>query len=302
MTVPELTTPRLGLRPIAADDVEAFAPIVTDPEAMRFVGGPRTGLDGVRAWLTERLARCTEQGLGGWAVLRGEQVAGVCCLWPSRALPGGLPEIGWILGREHWGKGYAAEAADTVVRYGFRQLGLPAIWALVSPGNAASLTLATRLGFVEVGDHPYDRGHVSRVLVATRRPAGEPHHIELWVPDLDRARDSLGWLFAELGWVRVNSWSNGESWRYGSGYVVLEAGPDRTDDRHERCRPGLNHLALHAGSRERVDELAKSAVARGWQLLFTDRHPHAGGDRQHAAYLENADGFEIELVAEPALG
>ncbi len=39
------------------------------------------------------------------------------------------------------------------------------------------------------------------------------------------------------------------------------------------------------------------APEHGWQLLFSDRHPHAGGPDTYAAYLEDADGFEVEVVA-----
>ncbi|MGO8726360.1 MAG: hypothetical protein ACLQK8_06515 [Streptosporangiaceae bacterium] len=42
-----------------------------------------------------------------------------------------------------------------------------------------------------------------------------------------------------------------------------------------------------------------AAPAHGWQLLFADRHPHAGGSQHYAAYLEDSDGFEVELVAPP---
>jgi hypothetical protein len=34
--------------------------------------------------------------------------------------------------------------------------------------------------------------------------------------------------------------------------------------------------------------------------MFGDRHPYAGGERHYAAYLENVDGFQVELVAAPA--
>jgi hypothetical protein len=40
-----------------------------------------------------------------------------------------------------------------------------------------------------------------------------------------------------------------------------------------------------------------SGHPHGWTLLFPDRHPHAGGPDHYAAYLENTDGFEVELVA-----
>jgi hypothetical protein len=52
-------------------------------------------------------------------------------------------------------------------------------------------------------------------------------------------------------------------------------------------------------SRQRVDELTAEAADHGWGLLFGDRHPHAGGADHYAAYLENMDGYEVELVARP---
>lgn len=126
---------------------------------------------------------------------------------------------------------------------------------------------------------------------------GGIHHVELWVPDLPRAEASLGWLFGELGWVEYQRWDRGVSWRFGATYVVVEDSPARTGQRHERTRPGLNHLALHAGGRDTVDRITSAAPANGWRLLFADRHPYAGGAEHYAAYLENEDGFEVELVA-----
>jgi catechol 2,3-dioxygenase-like lactoylglutathione lyase family enzyme len=70
-----------------------------------------------------------------------------------------------------------------------------------------------------------------------------------------------------------------------------------TADQYDRCRPGLNHLAFHVGDRTLVDALVAQAPAYGWKLMFPDRHPHAGGEQHYAAYLEDIDGFEIELVA-----
>jgi hypothetical protein len=52
-----------------------------------------------------------------------------------------------------------------------------------------------------------------------------------------------------------------------------------------------------AGARPTVDRLVEDATRRGWRLLFEDRHPFAGGPEHYAAYLEDDDGFEIELVA-----
>jgi catechol 2,3-dioxygenase-like lactoylglutathione lyase family enzyme len=79
--------------------------------------------------------------------------------------------------------------------------------------------------------------------------------------------------------------------------VLADSTADRTAGRHDRCRPGMNHLAFFAADRKHVDELVAEALLHGWRLMFTDLHPYAGGEHHYAAYLENADGFEIELVA-----
>ena len=123
------------------------------------------------------------------------------------------------------------------------------------------------------------------------------HHLEFWVPDLDRSVVSWGWLLDELGYQPFGDWPGGRSWRAGHTYIVLEQSPDRTASRHDRKRPGLNHIAFHVADQDQVEKLVAVAPSYGWRLMFTDRHPYAGGEGHYAAYLENADGFEVELVA-----
>jgi catechol 2,3-dioxygenase-like lactoylglutathione lyase family enzyme len=123
------------------------------------------------------------------------------------------------------------------------------------------------------------------------------HHVELWVPDLPRAVRSWGWLLSRLGCLPYQEWEHGRSWRHGSVYVVLEQSPAMRGGGHDRTRPGLNHLAFHAGGRADVDALMREAPAHGWSPLFADRYPHAGGPAHYAGYLTDADGFEVELVA-----
>lgn len=67
--------------------------------------------------------------------------------------------------------------------------------------------------------------------------------------------------------------------------------------RARAASPGPQHLAFHAGGEAEVEALAAQALLHGWSLLFGDRHPHAGGADHYAAYLEDAAGFEVELVA-----
>lgn len=125
---------------------------------------------------------------------------------------------------------------------------------------------------------------------------GTLHHVELWVPDFSRADASWGWLLGALGYTQFQDFPGGRSWLLGDTYVVIEQSPALTAGEHERCRPGLNHLAFHVATRAGVDELTAGAQEHGWALMFADRHPHAGGEQTYAAYLENEDGFEAELV------
>jgi len=134
--------------------------------------------------------------------------------------------------------------------------------------------------------------------LAGRPVTGAIHHVELWVPNLDRAIVSWGWLLTSLGYRMFQDWPGGRSWQAGDAYIVVEQSPARTASRHDRCRPGLNHLAFHVATRALVDELTAEALLHGWKLMFADDHPFAGGPQHYAAYLENSDGFEAELVAD----
>ncbi|WP_313823258.1 reverse transcriptase-like protein [Citricoccus sp.] len=136
--------------------------------------------------------------------------------------------------------------------------------------------------------------------VVPPRRRGRLHHVEIWVEDLEVARSSLGWLFQELGYDVSGEWSEGTSYQGAGEYLVLESGPHVRASGHDRLSPGLNHVAFHAGSRAEVDALTEAARSRGFALLFADRHPFAGGRNHYAAYLEAPNGFEVELVAEPA--
>jgi catechol 2,3-dioxygenase-like lactoylglutathione lyase family enzyme len=129
--------------------------------------------------------------------------------------------------------------------------------------------------------------------------AGGLHHVELWVPDLAGSLQPWGWLFAELGWRQFQDWPGGRSWRLGDTYIVLEQSPAMSGPTHDRLAPGLNHLAFTVVDTAAVDRLASGAPAHGWSLMFTDRHPHAGGPESYAAYLEDAWGYEVELSAGP---
>ncbi|WP_029069504.1 VOC family protein [Jonesia quinghaiensis] len=128
------------------------------------------------------------------------------------------------------------------------------------------------------------------------RPVGI-HHVEVWVPDLERAGSEFGWVLTTLGFESYQTWQHGFSYRLGTQYVVCEQSPHLQGLDHNRMTPGLNHLALWADSRDVVDEIAVEATKHGWTLMYPDKHPYAGGRHHYAAYLENNDGFELEVVA-----
>lgn len=137
-------------------------------------------------------------------------------------------------------------------------------------------------------------------LVLMGMQASGVHHIELWTADLAAAEPSFHWLLLELGWTleHVNGWEQGRIWRHSSGlYIVLEQSPAIIGDHHDRLRPGLNHLALTCADRAALDHIRDAAPEHGWSELFGDTYPHAGGPEHVAWFAENADGFEVEVVA-----
>lgn len=126
------------------------------------------------------------------------------------------------------------------------------------------------------------------------------HHFDLWVSDPDTAADEWAWLFGELGWEADDSH---RSWCHPDGtYAFLERSADLVDEGHDRLRPGINHLAFTVESRALLDRMRAESSAHDWHEMFADRYPHAGGDDHVALYLENSEGFEVEVVLEAVEG
>jgi RimJ/RimL family protein N-acetyltransferase len=161
---PVLRTARLAMRPLTRDDIAPLVPIFGNPEVTRYYAQPVPDHAAVAALVERRLARAVLPGMGSWALWRDDTLVGLANLWPSNEMAGELPEMGWLLGREHWGQGLATEAARAVIEHGLHGLGLPAIWALVHKENTPSLAVAKRLGLLEVGKATH-YGGPHRVLV-----------------------------------------------------------------------------------------------------------------------------------------
>jgi ribosomal-protein-alanine N-acetyltransferase len=159
--VAELRTARLLLRQWRDDDLEPFAGLNADPETMRFFPFPPSREESDA--LAERSRRQIDaEGWGLWAV---EVTGGASFIgFVGLARPGfeahftPAVEVGWRLGREHWGRGYATEAARAAVAYGFEELGLAEIVSFTSPLNEPSWRVMERLGMshdpADDFDHP----------------------------------------------------------------------------------------------------------------------------------------------------
>ncbi|MFZ3566549.1 GNAT family N-acetyltransferase [Streptomyces sp. BH097] len=146
-----LETPRLILRRWREEDVAPMAAINADPAVMRWIRDgsvrdePQTR-SGIRAWERE----WESHGFGLFAVeIRSTgELAGFTGLSVPHYLPEVLPavEVGWRLGRSHWGQGLATEAAAAAVRFGIEERGLKRIVSITQVGNDASERIMTKLG------------------------------------------------------------------------------------------------------------------------------------------------------------
>lgn len=142
-----LETDRLRLRMFRDDDLDAYAPIVADPEVMRYLGDGKP-LDRAGAWrqMAQVLGHWTLRGYGLWAV--EERATGALVGRIGLYNPEGWPgfELGWVLARPYWGKGYATEGARRALAHAFGELGRDHVISLIYPANAASIRVAERLG------------------------------------------------------------------------------------------------------------------------------------------------------------
>jgi hypothetical protein len=125
------------------------------------------------------------------------------------------------------------------------------------------------------------------------------HHFDLWVQDPVTGVPEWGWLFTSCGWEVDFTEETSGAWKHPDGtYTFLERSPDLVDERHDRLRPGINHLAFTVPDLAALDGLRAEAMAHGWSELYSDKYPHAGGDDHKALYLENSESFEVEVVVE----
>lgn len=161
-----LRTERLLLRQWRDSDRDPWAAMNADPRVMEHFPSTlaRTESD---HWATVNAARIDDQGWGLWAVevVDGPPFIGFTGLLapdfevPGR--PGDCVEVGWRLAAEHWGRGYAPEAAAAVLDLAFDELGRDEVVSFTAVGNANSRRVMEKLGMAHERDfdHPKLPGH-----------------------------------------------------------------------------------------------------------------------------------------------
>lgn len=156
----ELRTPRLLLRAARSDDAGLHRRLWEErdarvPARRRIDADDRPGVEDLAVAI--RTAR-PAYGLGLLTIEHGSSAIGYCGLVENPLVPPGEPELAYELLRECWGRGYATEAASTVVGR-TRAAGFDRIWATVRRWNLPSLRVAEKLGFVESGRVDADDVH-----------------------------------------------------------------------------------------------------------------------------------------------
>jgi RimJ/RimL family protein N-acetyltransferase len=143
----ELETDRLILRMFREDDIERYASICADPEVMRYLGDGNT-LTRAEAWrqMAMIIGHWQLRGYGIWAVVerKSNDLVGRIGFFNPEGWPGF--ELGWVLGREYWGKGYASEGARRALEYAFTEMKREQVISLIHPDNGGSVRVSERIG------------------------------------------------------------------------------------------------------------------------------------------------------------
>jgi ribosomal-protein-alanine N-acetyltransferase len=151
---PSLTTNRLILRQLRPTDAEAMFETFSDAEAMEYFGHePHRSLDDTRALVQQIQVAYERRESIHWGIaLKGEDsVVGSCSF--HQFGPGfHYAETGYELRRAYWRRGIMTEAMSAILTYGFTELGLHRIEAVIDDANVRSKGLLLKLGFTYEGN------------------------------------------------------------------------------------------------------------------------------------------------------
>jgi RimJ/RimL family protein N-acetyltransferase len=167
-----LETPRLTLRPLHHDDLDQIAALLGDADGLMH-WGPPLDRDGARDWILRNRTRYQTDGFGRCAIeLAGtHELIGDCGLIRTTVEGSSEVELGWIVRRTHWGRGFATEAAAAWRDFAFELLGLERIVSMVAADNVASRRVAEKLGMTVA--RPAIWGGVPMLMYALADPCEE---------------------------------------------------------------------------------------------------------------------------------
>jgi ribosomal-protein-alanine N-acetyltransferase len=146
-----LSTSRLTLRPLEAADAQTLHRIYQTEGVLRYFPNPNPPpMERVERFIAGQHEQWEKFGYGNWGVLPEGQKEIIG--WAGLQF---LPElneteVGFLLDRPFWGKGYATEAALASLQFGFENFALDHIIALVHPQNAASLRVIQKCGLIPI--------------------------------------------------------------------------------------------------------------------------------------------------------
>ena len=147
MDIPTIKTKRLILRPFNEADVDPLHRILNEKDILRYYPNPDPPeRERVQRLISRQLTHWEEHNLGWWALqpYAHSELIGWCGL---QFLPEtGETEVGYLLSHAFWGQGLTTEAAHVSLKYGFDELKLEQIIALVHPENKASIRVIEKLG------------------------------------------------------------------------------------------------------------------------------------------------------------
>jgi [ribosomal protein S5]-alanine N-acetyltransferase len=143
-----LKTARLTLRELTLGDAAFIVRLLNEPDFIRFIADRhiRNEDDAIRYLDEGPMLSYARNGFGLWCVERSTDRTpiGMCGLIRREALSD--VDIGYAYLAEHYGQGYATEAARAVLAYGRQVLALPRIVAIVDPANARSIHVLEKIG------------------------------------------------------------------------------------------------------------------------------------------------------------
>jgi ribosomal-protein-alanine N-acetyltransferase len=140
-------TEHLLFRPLTHTDLDDLAALYTDPEVMRFLGGPRSR-DEVQRVLNRYIKEYQMYGHSFFAIIQksNEQFIGQCGLLEQEVEEQPEVELGYVLARSYWQQGLAVEGIRALKDYGLQKLGFPRLISLIPPENHISLSIAEKIG------------------------------------------------------------------------------------------------------------------------------------------------------------